>query len=247
MATIPIPAPVTNAAANVWDTLTFNEGKTAHAWPTVAAHGTVEWSSFKASAKLDKKGKSGAKKPRVTQTGGKAVKFSFTMHIAAHIQAALDTAVERLDKLRVGAGPFGTTHPWASLSGVRAFMVEEVEYFPPADGEIRVTVSCIEVDPDAQSGKGANVTKTPTREEAYKRAQDEWLARARAAQAFQQNENLNRAQALTDAAAKNGDTVGARVPKKLHSVFVGEDEIGTSPTQPKKADATNVATGSVNG
>lgn len=248
MPTVPIPAPITNAAANAWDTLTFTEGKASYAWPTVPSHGVVEWSSFKASAKLDKKGKSGAAKPRVTQTGGNAVKFSFTLRIAAHIQAAIDSAVQRLDKLRVGAGPFGTNHPWAAFNGIRGFMVEDVEYFPPVDGEIRVTVECVEVNPDAQSGKGANVTKTPSREEAQKRAQDEWLARARAAQAFQQNANLNRVQDLTDQAAASGQPAAFRTPKKLHSVFVGEDEIGSSPAQPTQPNPpSNVATGSVSG
>jgi hypothetical protein len=248
MPAVPIPAPDENAKA--WDSLSFKQGKVGYDWPEDEEYGLVEWSSFKTSAKIDKKAKSGAAKPRVTQTGGEAVTFSFTLRIAYHIPEALTTVQPILDKLRPGAGPFEFNHPWAAFDGIRGFLVESVERFPPEDGELRVTIGCVEVNPDAQSGKGGNVTKTPTREEQYNRAQDEWLARARAAQAFQQNENLNRAQDLTDQAAANGDDVGARVPKKLHSVFVGEDEISGSPAQPKKAEPTSntaTATGSASG
>lgn len=248
MPAVPIPAPDENSKA--WDTLAFKQGKTDYTWPEDEEYGLVEWSSFKSSAKIDKKSKSGAAKPRVTQTGGEAVSFSFTLRIAYHIEEALTTVVPVLDKLRPGAGPYEFNHPWAAFDGIRGFMVESVERFPPEDGELRVTVECVEVNPDAQSGKGGNVTKTPTREEQYNRAQDEWLARARAAQAFQENENRQRAQDITDQAAANGDSVATRVPKKLHSVFVGEDEISASPAQPRQSEAqsnTGVATGSVNG
>jgi hypothetical protein len=246
MPAVPIPSPVGNA--NAWDTLAFKEGKVPFTWPADDEHGEVVWSSFKSAAKIDKKAKSGAAKPKITQTGGEAVTFSFTLKIAYDIPEAMTSVAPVLDKLRPGAGPFSFDYPWAAFDGIRGFLVESVERFPPEGGELKVTVSCVEVNPDAQSGKGGNVTKTPSREEAQKRANDEWLARARAAQAFQQNQNLNAVQDIADAAAKNGDPVAARTPKKLHSVFVGEEEISSSPTQPKQADPPgNVASGSVNG
>jgi hypothetical protein len=246
MPAVPIPSP--DEKPNAWDTLTFKQGKTAYMWPPVdnEDYGVVKWSPFKPTAKIDKKAKSGAAKPRVTQTGGEAVGFSFTLRIPSHIQEAIDSAMVVLDKLRPGAGPFEFDYPWAAFNSIRGFLVESVEFSPPEGGELLIAVSCIEVNPDAQSGKGGNVTKTPTREAALKRANDEWEARARAAQAFQQNENLNRAQDITDARSTDDTAVAQRTPKKLNSVFVGEGEVSSSPVQPKKTEpAGNVASGGV--
>lgn len=246
MPSLDIPDP--SESSDVWDSLTFKEGKTEYRWPEDPEHGQVEWSSFKSSVKVDKKSKAGAAKAKVTTTGGKPTEFDFTMCIVQDIEEARTSAARVLDKLRAGAGPFSFSYPWAAFDGVRGFMVEEVEKMPPADGELRVKFSCVEVDPDAQAGTGKNVVKTPSKEAALKRANDEWLARARQAQAFTNNINALDAQNRADAAAAAGDPVAVRVPKKLQSVFVGEDEIGASPNVPKQADPPgNVATGSVNG
>lgn len=247
MAALTIPNPVDLPGA--WDTVSFSEAKKRYTWPLEEHFGVVEWSSFKTSVKLDKKQKSGAAKPKVTTTNGKPIEFSFTLRIVPDIEEGMRSASEVIDKLRPGAGPFTLfNHPWAAAAGVRGFVVEEVEYQPPADGELRVVVSCLQIDPDAQSGTGKSVVSTPSKEAALKRAQDEWLARARQAQAFTNNQVLTEAQAAQDAAQANGDPVAVRSPKKVKSVFVGEDEIGTTPNVKKQPDpASNVATGSVNG
>lgn len=244
MASLDIPNPLDTP--DPWDSLTFTQAKASYVWPSNPEHGYVEWSSFKPAVKLDKKDKSGAAKPRITTTNGKGIEFSFTLHVVADNDDARTTAATVLDKLRAGAGPFGVkSHPWAAAAGVRGFLVESVEYFPPDEGELRITISCSEVDPDAQSGTGKNVVKTPSKEDALKRAQDEWLARARQAQAFTNNQMAIDVQNRADEARANGEPAGQRVPKKLKSVFVGEDEIGTTPNVKKQPDPGNVATGKV--
>jgi hypothetical protein len=246
MAALDIPNPLELPGA--WDTVSFTENKTRYTWPLDEEFGVVEWSDFEPGVSLDKKTKSGAAKPKVTTTNGKPVEFSFTMRIVPDEAEGMRTAAEVIDKLRPGAGPFTLhNHPWAAVAGVRAFVVGKVKYQPPADGELIVAFSCVQIDPDAQSGTGNSVVKTPSKEASLKRAQDEWLARARQAQAFTNNQVAIDTQNRADAAAERGDPAGMRVPKKVQSVFVGEDEIGTTPSVPKQADAGNVATGSVNG
>jgi hypothetical protein len=216
MATVAIPSPI--STPKPWDELTFRENKTAFHWPEKEEYGLVEWSAFKSAAKLDKKGKTGSAKPRVTKTGGEGVKFSFTLRIVADNDDAISTAFVVVDKLRPGAGPFYLdAHPWAALHGVRGFMVEDVETPPPTNGEILVIVGCVEINPDAQAGTGKNVKSTPSRETDKQRALAEYEDFVRRTRIANMTVAANERQNRIDAANAAGNPIALRPDKKLEA------------------------------
>lgn len=250
MGALSIPNPHTNPKP--WDTLELAAAEQEIIWPPETTEdaerfGLVEWGSFKPKVKIDKKSKSGAAKAKVSQTGGESISFSFTLVIVQD-DAALEAAAPILDALRPGAGPFGLKrHPWAAFAKLRDFIVEEVEYNPPSDGVLRVRISCVEVDADAQAGKGGNATKTPSEQSEEQKTIDEWTARRDAAINFDKAEQARRILAQEAAAKAAFDATGVRTAKKLSSVLAGDGEIDVNSAQPTERASSNVATGSVNG
>jgi hypothetical protein len=247
MAALNIPNP--HDTPDPWDTLKFDGAEVDHTWPPetneeTKQYGLVEWGEFEIKAKIDKKVKAGAAKPKVTTTGGEAVAFSFVI-VVVQTSAAIDAVAPILDTLRPGAGPFGLKrHPWAALAKIDDFIVESVKLSPPSDGQLRISVSCIQVDKDAQANKGGNVSSTPASEkDAEKRAIDKWTARRDAAANYEKAEQVRRIVAEHEAAKATFDATSVRTAKKLWSVLSGENEVDITTAQPTTPSTTNVATG----
>ena len=251
MAALNIPNP--HDTPDPWDTLQFDGAEVDHVWPPetneeTKQYGLVEWGEFEIKAKIDKKKKAGAAKPKVTTTGGEAVAFSFVI-VVVQSSEAIDAVAPILDTLRPGAGPFGLKrHPWAALAKIDDFIVEAVKLSPPSDGQLRISVSCVQVDKDAQANKGGNVSNTPASEkEAEQRAIDEWTARRDAAANYEKAEQARRIIAERDAAQAKFDATGVRTAKKLSSVLSGDNEVDITAAQPTTPSPTNTATGKVGG
>jgi hypothetical protein len=249
MASLTIPNPYTNPKP--YDTLEFKGAEQAFIWPPetnddTERYGIVEWSSFKSKAKIDKKAKSGASKPKVSQTGGEGIDFSFTL-VVVQSDEALDSVAPIIDALRLGSTWVLKRQPDAALVGISDFIVESIEAFPPSGGVKRYTYSCTQVDADAQAGKGGNATSTPSEQSAEQRAIDEWTARRDAAINYDKAEQARRILAEQAEAQRVFDKTGVRTAKKLSSVLAGDGEIDVNSAQPTEPSPTNVATGSVNG
>ncbi len=249
MAALTIPNPYKDPKPH--DTLEIKGAEQEFVWPPetnedAERYGVVEWSSFKAKAKLDKKAKSGAAKPKLSQTGGEGIDFSFTL-VVVQSDEALESVAPVIDALRIGSTWVLKRHPDAALVGVSDFIVESVEAFLPSNGTKRYAYSCTQIDPDAQAGKSGNATNTPSEKTEEQRAIDEWTARRDASINYNKAEQARRIIAEQAEAQRVFDKTGVRTAKKLSSVLAGDGEIDINSAQPQQPAPTNVATGSVNG
>ena len=249
MAALNIPNP--HDTPDPWDTLEFDGAEVAQVWPPetneeTKQYGLVEWGEFTSKVKLDKKGKAGAAKQKITTTGGESISFSFTI-IVVQSTEALAAVAPVLDALRPGAGPFGLKrHPWAALVSITDFIVESVKLAPPSNGELRISYSCTQVDKDAQSGKGGSVVKTSGEKNYEDAARAEFevqQGRARNLQKAEQERQIAIARQAANLAVADG--VDRRTANKLASVLAGVNEVDVNNVQPQQPNPAAVAEGKI--
>lgn len=247
MTALSIPNPSTNSTP--YDTLEFHGAEVEHIWPPETddaseRYGIVEWSSFKASAKIDKKSKAGAAKSKVSKTGGENTEFSFTL-VVVQEDEALESIAPILDALRPGETFVLKRNPDAALVGISDFIVKSIEAFPPSDGTKKYTVSCMQIDSDAQAGKGGNVSSTPSEsqyEQLYRAEFERQQGMARNMQAAERDRQI----AIAKQAAKvAGDFVDKRTAAKMAAQFAGVDEVDVTTVQQQQPNPAAVATGKI--
>jgi hypothetical protein len=247
MASLTIPNPYTNPKP--YDTIEFQGAEQEFVWPPetndeAERYGIVEWSSFKAKVKIDKKSKSGASKPKVSKTGGEGIDFSFTL-VVVQSDEALDSVAPIIDALRLGSTWVLKRQPDATLVGISDFIVESVEAFPPNNGTKRYTYSCTQIDQDTQKGAGKNATATPGEsqyEQLYRQEFERQQGEARNIQAAEQERRIL-AQAAE--AKANFDRTGVRTARKMSSVLAGEGEIDINNVQPRQPNKAATAEGKI--
>jgi hypothetical protein len=247
MASLTIPNPYTNPKP--YDTLEIEGAEQEFVWPPetnddTERYGIVEWSSFKTKAKIDKKAKSGAAKPKVSKTGGEGIDFSFTL-VVIQSDDALESVAPVVDALRLGSTWALKRQPDAALVGVTDFIVESLEVAPPSDGVKRYVYSCTQIDQDAQNGKGANATSTPSEsqyEQLYRAEFERQQGIARNLQAAEYERRVAIARQAADAA---GNYVDKRTAAKMSAAHAGVNEIDVTNVQPREPNKAAVAEGTI--
>jgi hypothetical protein len=247
MGALNIPNPYTTPRP--YDTLEIEGAEQKFVWPpetndNTEQYGIVEWSSFKTKAKIDKKAKSGAAKPKVSKTGGEGIDFSFTL-VVVQSDEAIESVSPVIDALRLGSTWVLKRQPDATLLGVSDFMVESIEIPPPGNGVKRYTFGCTQIDQDAQKGKGGNATSTPSETQYEQLYRAEFERQQGIARNLQAAEQERRILAQAAEAKANFDQTGVRTARKLSSVLAGEGEIDINNVQPRQPNKAAVAEGKI--
>lgn len=212
MARVNIPYPYTDPDS--YDVLRFKVRDKVYTWPSAEAFGVARIDVGDIKAKVDKKGKTGAAKPKVTTTGGERLTVKGELEITG---AGWESALDILDLLRLGS-LVDLQYPWLQFYGYKSFQVERIQPHGLEKGTVKVQLEFGEVNADAQNGAGKSAVKTPSQRSDLEKAQDEWLARARAARAATLNEQFNQQQAMIDEGRRTGNPVALHAARKVQVI-----------------------------